>query len=84
MRAVILASTGRHYCHGMDLAVFGDGDSATGSKDPARVGAMTRMNVLHLQETFSVFEKVRMPVIAAIQGGCVGGAVDMVTATDMR
>tara|TARA_B100000482_G_scaffold134166_1_gene97981 strand:- start:1247 stop:2098 length:852 start_codon:yes stop_codon:yes gene_type:complete len=84
VRAVVLASTGRHFCSGMDLAVFGDGDSATGSKDPGRVGAMTRMNVLHLQETFSVFEKVRMPVIAAIQGGCVGGAVDMVTAADMR
>ncbi len=25
-----------------------------------------------------------MPVLAAIQGGCIGGAVDMVTACDMR
>ncbi len=43
-----------------------------------------RANVLHLQETFSVLEKARMPVLAAIQGGCIGGAVDMVTACDMR
>ncbi|HIE66752.1 MAG TPA: enoyl-CoA hydratase, partial [Acidimicrobiia bacterium] len=32
----------------------------------------------------SVLEKARMPVLAAIQGGCIGGAVDMVTACDMR
>jgi enoyl-CoA hydratase len=37
-----------------------------------------------LQESFTSFERVRMPVLAAIQGGCIGGAVDMVTAADMR
>jgi enoyl-CoA hydratase len=37
-----------------------------------------------LQESFTAFEKARMPVLAAIQGGCIGGAVDMVTAADMR
>ena len=85
VRAIILASTGRHFSAGMDLAAFGGGDAVVSEgKDAARIGANLRMNVLHLQETFSVFEKVRMPVIAAIQGGCVGGAVDMVTAADMR
>ncbi|MEZ5167130.1 MAG: enoyl-CoA hydratase-related protein [Acidimicrobiales bacterium] len=39
---------------------------------------------LHLQDSFSVLEKARMPVLAAIQGGCIGGAVDMVTAADCR
>ena len=29
-------------------------------------------------------EKIRVPVIVAIQGGCIGGAVDMVTACDIR
>ena len=83
-RAIVLASTGRHFSAGMDLAVFGerpDGDSKAG---PGRLRANMRANVLHLQETFSVLEKARMPVLAAIQGGCIGGAVDMVTACDMR
>jgi enoyl-CoA hydratase len=37
-----------------------------------------------LQNSFTTLEKARMPVLAAIQGGCIGGAVDMVTACDMR
>jgi len=37
-----------------------------------------------MQATFSALENCRMPVLAAIQGGCIGGGVDMVTACDMR
>ena len=39
---------------------------------------------MHLQETFTCLERARMPGIAAIQGACVGGGVDMVTAADLR
>ena len=84
-RVVVLASTGRHFSAGMDLAVFGGG--AGRGSDGAEVGrlrANLRSNVLHLQDTFTAIERARMPVLAAIQGGCIGGAVDMVTACDMR
>ncbi len=37
-----------------------------------------------LQGSFTALEQARMPVLAAIQGGCIGGAVDMVTACDLR
>jgi enoyl-CoA hydratase len=37
-----------------------------------------------LQWTFTALEKARMPVIAAVQGGVIGGAVDLVTACDVR
>ena len=80
-RVVVLASTGRHFSAGMDLSVFG---STRPEGETGRLRANLRANVLHLQETFSVFEKARMPVLAAVQGGCIGGAVDMVTACDMR
>jgi len=81
-RVVVLASTGRHFCAGMDLSVFGR--NLTPEASPALLRSNMRANVLHLQETFSVLEKARMPVLAAIQGGCIGGAVDMVTACDLR
>ena len=83
-RVVVLASTGRHFCAGMDLAVFGGGDRPNSGAPQGQVRANMRANVLHLQESFSALEKARMPVLAAIQGGCIGGAVDMVTACDMR
>ena len=37
-----------------------------------------------MQATFTRLETLRIPVIAAIQGGCIGGAVDMVTACCIR
>ena len=94
-RALVISSTGRHFTAGMDLSVFtqpdslfsGGADSESGSsKKPefGRVRAETRNLALTLQESFSSLEKARMPVLAAIQGGCVGGGVDMVCAADMR
>lgn len=87
VRAIVVSSTGRHFCAGMDLGVFTSGDTAITPGDAdemGRVRARLRQTALMLQESFTSFERVRMPVLAAIQGGCIGGAVDMVTAADMR
>jgi enoyl-CoA hydratase len=87
VRAMVLSSTGKHFCAGMDLAVFGGGGLADGGGEPGEVGrvrARVRQTVLMLQESFTALERARMPVLAAVQGGCIGGAVDMVCAADMR
>ncbi len=72
----------------MDLAVFGGGmDAGEVDGQPAELGrrqARTRSNAKVLQWTFTALEKARMPVIAAVQGGVIGGAVDLVTACDVR
>lgn len=84
-RAIVVSSTGKHFSAGMDISVFSGGN--LNNKDDIEVGrarANFRYNVLHLQDTFTAFERARMPVLAAMQGGVVGGAVDMVTACDMR
>ena len=82
-RVIVLASTGKHFSAGMDLAVFSMG-SGDAQAEVGLVRANLRENALHLQDSFSCLEKARIPVLAAIQGGCIGGAVDMVTACDMR
>ncbi len=85
VRALVISSTGKHFCSGMDLSVFTGGSNLDATAaEMGRQRANLRLNVLHLQDTFSVLEEARMPVLAAIQGGCVGGAIDMVTAADCR
>lgn len=85
-RALVISSVGKHFCAGMDLGVFTGGGPSTGgsSTEIGRVRAQLRETVLALQGTFTALEEARFPVIAAIQGGCIGGAVDMVSACDLR
>ncbi len=85
VRAMVLSSTGRHFCAGMDLAVFGSSDAPGGADgETGRSRAQLRQTALMLQDSFTCFEKARFPVLAAVHGGCIGGAVDMVCAADMR
>jgi enoyl-CoA hydratase len=87
-RVIVISSTGKHFTAGMDLAVFqGVGaadDSARESVEMGRERTRTRESVLAFQESFNALERARIPVIAAVQGGCVGGGVDMISACDMR
>ena len=82
-RVIVISSTGKHFTAGMDLQVFANmSDSAGG--EPARYGESFRRLVLELQAAFNALESARMPVLVAIQGGCIGGGVDMVCAADSR
>lgn len=84
VRAVVLAATGKHFCAGMDLSVFASPDPRMTGGEEGRRSEYIRRLVLKLQAIFSAFEALRMPVLAAIQGGCIGGALDMVCCADMR
>ncbi len=83
-RVIVLSSTGKHFCAGMDLSVFTDGSAIKNDVEPGRRHLDLRNSVLQLQEVFNRFENARMPVLAAVQGGCIGGAVDMISACDSR
>ena len=86
-RVVVLSSTGRHFSAGMDLAVFtGGSDLLTepGVSEAGRRRAHLFQTVLKLQDVFTKLEAIRQPVLAAVQGGCIGGAGDLVCAADMR
>src|SRR5699024_10590396 len=82
-RVIVVSSTGRHFCAGMDLGVFADPTSLPMAGDQSRVAENLRRVVLQLQDSLSSLEKVRLPVLAAVQGGCIGGALDFVCAADI-
>ena len=83
-RVIVLSSTGKHFSAGMDLSVFSDSKAVPMSGDPGRMAENLRRVVLQIQGTVTSLEKVRLPVLAAVQGGCIGGALDLVCAADSR
>lgn len=81
-RVLVLSSTGKHFSAGMALETFGGAISMDDSTAEGRAAIFDLLT--DMQATFTKLETLRMPVIAAIQGGCVGGAVDLVTACCLR
>lgn len=81
-RALVVSSTGKHFSAGMALETFA---GAISMDDQSPEGRAAIFDLLaDMQATFTRIENLRMPVIFAIQGGCIGGAVDMVTAGCIR
>jgi enoyl-CoA hydratase len=81
-RALVISSTGKHFSAGMALDLF---SSAIAMDDQSPEGRAAIFDSLtDMQATFTKLETLRIPVIVAIQGGCIGGAVDMVTACCLR
>jgi len=82
VRALIIAGEGKNFCAGMDLSVFTN-PAMQDTDKPAM-----RANFYHLarlmQGALTAIETARFPVIAAIQGACVGAGLEMAAACDLR
>ena len=81
-RALVISSTGKHFSAGMALETFG-GTPLIDDRSPEGRAAVVDL-LADMQATFTRLEDLRIPVIVAIQGGCIGGAVDMVSACCVR
>jgi enoyl-CoA hydratase len=81
-RALVLSSTGKHFSAGMSLDTFAGAIQMDDQSPEGRAAIFD--SLADLQATFTKLESLRIPVIVAIQGGCIGGAVDMVTACCIR
>ncbi|OGB07462.1 MAG: hypothetical protein A3E25_12070 [Burkholderiales bacterium RIFCSPHIGHO2_12_FULL_69_20] len=81
-RVMVLSSVGKHFTAGMDLGVF----ASAGTLGTANVSAREqfRQQLKTLQASFNAIANARFPVIAAIQGACIGGGVDLSSACCLR
>jgi enoyl-CoA hydratase len=83
VRAVVISGAGKHFSSGIDLMMLASLANQLG-KDVGRNARLLRQTILRMQASFTAVDKCRKPVLAAIQGYCLGGAIDLVSACDMR
>ena len=82
-RALVISSTGKHFSAGMALDVFAGDELALGAKT-ARERLSFQESLRKLMDCFTALDEARFPIVCAIQGGCIGGALDLATACDIR
>jgi enoyl-CoA hydratase len=85
VRCVVLTGGEKTFSTGMDLSVFADmNNMSTKEACPGRMRESLVHVIKFLQNAVSGPERCQVPVIASIAGNCIGGAVDIITACDMR
>ena len=87
-RVIVLSSIGPHFTAGLDESLFafvGEGGSEA-DEDTGNIqsGSAFYQNVTQLQTAFKSLAACTIPVLAVIQGGCIGGGMDLIIACDMR
>lgn len=84
-RALVIRGEGRHFTAGIDIEALARlGKVVSGDGCPARAREEVLHFVEHAQAAFNAVERLRIPVIAAVQGACVGAGVDLLGACDIR
>jgi enoyl-CoA hydratase len=82
-RALVIRSTGKHFSAGMSLEVFAGGYDLLDTKS-ARSRLAFQDGLRRLMACVDVLDDARFPTICAVQGGCIGGALDLAAACDLR
>ena len=67
-RVVLLSGAGRHFCAGADLAGHGVAPGGDGSRSPQDWTAVQE----HISSLVPRFRRLRVPVVAAVQGAASG------------
>lgn len=84
VRAIVLSGRGKIFTAGLDLMASAKHLSPDPDLDTARNSFKFLDFIKFAQESVSVVEKCRKPVVAAIHNACIGGGVDLTTACDIR
>lgn len=85
VRAIVLRGEGEHFSYGLDLATMaGELARFIGEGTQAKERLELHELIERMQRATSCVAECKKPVIAAIAGWCIGGAIDLVSACDVR
>lgn len=84
VRAVIIRGEGANFCSGIDFE-FVNAIAQRIEKTPEGRKQEQLLSIIRsLQQCLTSIENCRKPVLAAIQGVCYGGGIDLISACDIR
>lgn len=81
VRALVLSAQGKVFCGGLDLQIFASSKEFHATNPVAREAMLAGLQ--RMQDALNAIERARFPVIAAIQGTCVGAGLDLIAACDI-
>jgi enoyl-CoA hydratase len=84
VRAVVLRGAGKHFSTGIDLGFLAELQQDLGKLPEGIKQERLKQYIVELQEAVNAVENCRKPVLAAVQGYCMGAGVDIAAACDMR
>lgn len=85
VRVVVVSGEGKNFTGGIDLSMmFGLTMEMGKIKCEGRKREFLNRFIQDLQDSFTCMAECRVPVIAAVQGACIGAGIDLITACDMR
>lgn len=84
VRVLVLRGAGKHFTAGIDFELIMQIMGETAHLPEGHKQEALRAKILELQGAFTALENCRKPVIAAINGSCIGGGIDLITACDIR
>lgn len=80
VRVIILTSHAKDFCVGLDLKDF----TSLGLDGSAKSNLDFPEKLHYLFDCCNILEECRKPVIAAVHGMCIGGGLDIISASDIR
>lgn len=86
VRAIVLTGSEPDFTHGLDLLAMSDMFGPLIGGDPGLAGPRTKLleDIYRMQASINAVADCRKPIVAAIDGLCIGGGLDLVSAADFR
>lgn len=83
LRCLVLRGAGSHFCYGLDLQGM-VGEVGVMLQDGAAGRAKIVGQAARMVEGFDALAAGRLPVIAAVDGWCIGAGIELIAACDIR